>query len=228
MNIQACIDFAIKKHKGQKRKNGDDYITHPLRVYSSVKSFGDDVAIVGLFHDLLEDTDATEEEILNLSNEKVLEAVKLLTKTKDNKKTYLKNIVANDLAKIVKNADRIDNLNDILILDMDVYFTFIEGYLKNTKKYLNIFSPELDQLYEELKIKYQNYCDENFLYTINGSMDYLTTPLWRVNKNTGDAYVYKNNLWVLCDPEFWIDLESDALDVTYKIAKEIIAIKSGQ
>ena len=74
----------LEKHKGQKRIGGDDYITHPIAVYEIVKSrgLGESYQIAALFHDLLEDTDATESEILSLSNQNVLDAVKLLTKEK--------------------------------------------------------------------------------------------------------------------------------------------------
>ena len=46
---------------------GDDYITHPIAVCEIVKAQGydEDCQIAALFHDLLEDTDATEAEILD-------------------------------------------------------------------------------------------------------------------------------------------------------------------
>ena len=65
-NLRLALEFAKAKHKGQKRIGGDDYITHPIAVCEIVKSQGldENYQIAALFHDLLEDTDATEEEIL--------------------------------------------------------------------------------------------------------------------------------------------------------------------
>ena len=65
-----------------------------------------------MFHDLLEDNDATEEEILNLGGKEVLEAVKLLTKTKGFvMDEYISKIKENKIAKEVKIADRLHNLS---------------------------------------------------------------------------------------------------------------------
>ena len=77
-----ALAFAAQKHSGQTRIGGLPYITHPVAVSEIVKNqgFGEDYIITALFHDLLEDTDATENEIDELGGEKVLEAVKLLTK----------------------------------------------------------------------------------------------------------------------------------------------------
>ena len=81
-SYRLALEFAKAKHKGQKRIGGDDYITHPIAVSQIVKNQGFDeiYQIAALFHDLLEDTDATEEEILKYGNRQILEAVNLLTK----------------------------------------------------------------------------------------------------------------------------------------------------
>ena len=79
---QKAEAFATEKHKGQFRIGGEPYIMHPLAVAEIVRNqgYGMDYQITALFHDLLEDTDATEEEIFDLGGARVLEAVRLLTK----------------------------------------------------------------------------------------------------------------------------------------------------
>ena len=76
-SYKLALEFAKAKHKGQKRIGGDDYVTHPIAVSEIVKNQGFDeiYQIAALFHDLLEDTDSTEEEILKYGNRQILEAV---------------------------------------------------------------------------------------------------------------------------------------------------------
>lgn len=84
----------------------------------------------GLFHDLLEDTDATYEEIEKLSNAKIAEAVKLLTKESGYiMKNYIERIKNNDIAKMVKLADRIHNLSEAKLASID----FQVNYIKETE-----------------------------------------------------------------------------------------------
>ena len=114
LNYEKALEFATKKHNGQYRVGGDPYITHPIAVAEILKNkqFPIEYQIAGLFHDLLEDTDATEEEILNLGGAEVLEAVKLLTKTPGYEMNdYISKIKANKIAKEVKTADRLHNLS---------------------------------------------------------------------------------------------------------------------
>ena len=80
---QRALRFAEEKHKGQYRIGGQPYISHPLAVAEALKKEGydTDYQITGLFHDLLEDTDAREEEIEEIGGSQVLDAVRRLTKT---------------------------------------------------------------------------------------------------------------------------------------------------
>lgn len=156
MNIQKCIEFMKIKHEGQKRKQGTPYYTHPLAVCNLLKEkgFGEEYQIVGLFHDLLEDTVCTESEILELSNNDVLKAVKLLTKTEGYVMgEYIGNISKNNIAKMVKLADRIHNLSELKYTSNE----FKEKYLKETQDWFidlardTIFEKDLMKVLEEIK-----------------------------------------------------------------------------
>ena len=115
MDIEKAIEFMKQKHRGQKRKQGTPYHTHPLAVAKLLKDkgFRIEYQIAGLFHDLIEDTDSTYEEIISFSNEEVLEAVRLVSKEAGYVMAeYIGNIKQNDMARMVKLADRIHNLSE--------------------------------------------------------------------------------------------------------------------
>ncbi len=140
--LQAALEFAKEKHAGQKRIGGDDYITHPIAVCEIVKSAGCDLncQIAALFHDLLEDTNATEEEILRYGNPEVLEAVKLLTKVKGyDMAEYIANIKANPIAFSVKAADRLHNLRCAVVTSEE----FKRKYVLETVDWYLDFSSDI-------------------------------------------------------------------------------------
>ena len=151
VSILSAMNYAAKMHSGQKRKNGDDYITHPLSVANRLAEAGEDekTQIVGLFHDLLEDTNAKDEDIAEYGDD-ILHSVVLLSKNRiDDKKSYINNILSDKMAKAVKNADRIDNLTDCAASD-DLIFKI--RYLSNTEEYYKgKFSKELDDLIDSVK-----------------------------------------------------------------------------
>lgn len=104
------------------------------------KGFGTDTQIAALFHDLLEDTDATEEEILSYGNEDILFAVKLLTKQKGYVMAdYVAAIRKNAMAFAVKGADRLHNLRCALVCDTD----FKRRYIFETVDWYLDFAPEI-------------------------------------------------------------------------------------
>ena len=147
--VQRALQFATKKHKGQKRIGGEDYITHPIAVSEIVKSQGynEDYQITALFHDLLEDTTATEEEILFYGNNEILTAVKLLTKQKGyDMQEYIKAIKNNDIAFKVKTADRLHNLQCAIVTDEE----FKRKYILETIDWYLDFSPEIIMAVKDL------------------------------------------------------------------------------
>lgn len=146
---EKALEFATLKHNGQFRKGGEPYVSHPIAVANIVREngFSIDYQIVGLFHDLLEDTDATEEEILALGNAEILEAVKLLTKEKGYvMEEYVAKIKANDMAFQVKAADRLHNLRSAFVTSKE----FKRKYILETVDWYMDFSKEIRVAVKEL------------------------------------------------------------------------------
>ncbi len=145
-----ALAFATKKHKGQKRKGGEEYITHPIAVSELVKEwgYGTDYQLAALFHDLLEDTDASEAEIEALAGPDVLQAVKLLTKEKGyNMADYIAGIKSNPMAFVVKKADRLHNVRSAVDTDE----SFKRKYIKDTQEWYLDFGDEIKEALEELE-----------------------------------------------------------------------------
>ena len=63
--LHRAYEFSEMEHKGQVRRSGEAYITHPLEVAALVADMKlDDVAIAaGLLHDVVEDTLTTIESV---------------------------------------------------------------------------------------------------------------------------------------------------------------------
>ncbi|MGN1099040.1 MAG: HD domain-containing protein [Christensenellales bacterium] len=137
-----ALFFATKKHEGQFRIGGLPYIVHPVAVAGIVKEKGGDTdaLITALFHDLLEDTDATEEEILHFGNKRILHSVKLLTKPKNYEmQKYVGEIRKDSMAFLVKGADRLHNLRSAVYADTD----FKRRYIYETIDWYLDFLPEI-------------------------------------------------------------------------------------
>ena len=145
----AALELARRKHAGQFRIGGEAYSTHPQAVAELVCGwgYGIDCQIAALFHDLLEDTDATEEEILEIGGEQVLEAVQALTKRDGYRmEEYVAGIRINPMAKIVKAADRLHNLRCATAADE----MFRKRYIQETRAWYMDFSPEIPEAVEIL------------------------------------------------------------------------------
>ena len=163
-SLVLALEFAKVKHDGQKRIGGDDYITHPIAVCEIVKSQGFDerYQITALFHDLLEDTDATEEEILEYGSSEILEAVKLLTKEKGyDMAEYISSIKKNPIAFAVKSADRLHNLQCAIITDEE----FKRKYILETVDWYMDFSLDIRKAVKRLAESLKTPMSElSFLY----------------------------------------------------------------
>ena len=116
------LSFIFKRYGEQKRKSANiPYVIHPIRVALILRSVGfsefedENLMIAALCHDILEDTDTTFEELVNLIGERGAFIVEELSKPNNkNKDEWLRTFkTKSNEAKIIKMADRIDNLLDM-------------------------------------------------------------------------------------------------------------------
>ena len=137
-----ALRFATKKHKGQFRMGGEPYVSHPIAVAMILEDggYGEDYLIAALFHDLLEDTDATEDQIRRIGGERVLAAVKLVTKEKGYAiADYIARIKKDPIAFAVKGADRLHNLRCAVVAPE----AFRRRYISESREWYADFSDEI-------------------------------------------------------------------------------------
>lgn len=81
-SIRKAYEFILEKHKGQMRKSGEPYYHHLLEVAYILASLQSGPATIcaGLLHDVVEDTDVTEEEVEAKWGSDVAKIVSSLTK----------------------------------------------------------------------------------------------------------------------------------------------------
>ncbi|MBP3432327.1 MAG: phosphohydrolase [Alistipes sp.] len=110
--LRRAIDIAKEAHKGQVDKAGNEYIDHPLRVMIAVHSVSE--KIVGVLHDVIEDTDWTFErlEAEGFTTE-IIEALKCVTKLSEDEPydAFIERVKTNPLAVAVKIKDLADNMD---------------------------------------------------------------------------------------------------------------------
>lgn len=102
---EKAYEIAKRAHLGQVDKAGEDYIKHPEKVASFVKT--DEEKAVAYLHDVIEDTELILEDLYEYGfSEEVIEAVDIITKKKgEDYRSYLNSVKKNKLARAVKLAD---------------------------------------------------------------------------------------------------------------------------
>ena len=109
--LERAIKLAKKYHEGQFDKGGSPYIEHPLRVMEGVESI--DEKILAVLHDVLEDCDASRDELINEGiPECLVEKLEILCKGKnENYFDYIDRIKVDKSTINVKLSDLKDNMN---------------------------------------------------------------------------------------------------------------------
>lgn len=158
--------FSAEKHRDQRRKDShaSPYINHPLQVAETLASVGgvEDVSLLvaALLHDTVEDTGTRPEEIETEFGAEVLFLVMEVTDDKSLPKPERKRLQVEHAphkshrAKLLKLADKICNVNDILNTPpADWSLQRRREYLLWTEQVvagLRGASPRLERRYDEL------------------------------------------------------------------------------
>lgn len=116
-NTKKALKLCFEAHKNQTDKSGLPYVFHPFHLAEQMET--EETTIIALLHDVIEDSDFTIEDLINMGFDKtVTDAIALMTH-KDGVEymDYVSAIKENPLAKTVKLADLKHN-SDLTRLDI--------------------------------------------------------------------------------------------------------------
>lgn len=120
-HLDDAIVMATAAHAGVTDKQGQPYILHPLRVMLELAAQGAPVEaqVAGVLHDVVEDTDATLDEIQLRFGPVVAEIVDAVSRRDGEVYVeFIHRAAENPLARMVKRADLMDNLSRPVPPDM--------------------------------------------------------------------------------------------------------------
>lgn len=122
--IAVAEQVASEAHAGQTDKAGRPYLDHPRRVAARVATTTSDpdALAAAWLHDVVEDTPVTLDRLREVGfSESVVEAVDALTRRPGEGDEYYRRVAANDVARLVKQADLWDNTHPdrVRLLDTD-------------------------------------------------------------------------------------------------------------
>jgi (p)ppGpp synthase/HD superfamily hydrolase len=119
--VRRAYAFAEHAHRGQRRKDGQAYISHPVRVARLLADldYAEDVVAAALLHDVVEDTPATLAEVRQAFGGRVAELVDCVSEDPEltgaeRKRAYRERVrVAPRDARAICAADKVCNLEDL-------------------------------------------------------------------------------------------------------------------
>ncbi len=164
--LLAAYSYAEQMHSGQKRASGEPYFTHPCAVAEILIDLGLDTPTVAaaFLHDVVEDTPATEDDILKRFGKEIMTLVDGVTKLdkihfqtheEEDAENFRKIFVAmaNDVRVIIiKLADRLHNMRSLNYLST-------ERQQRISRETLEIFTPLAGRLgISQIKCELEDLC----------------------------------------------------------------------
>jgi len=156
-----ALEFAAKYHTGF-RKDGitpelqhQVEIVHYLRTLLPSYIYPQDVLTTGVLHDTDEDYPQSRIEIEKHFNARVAHSVALLNKNGKDKTYYFESIAQDEIASIVKGADRIHNIQSMIgvfnVQKQHKYIEEVEQYFLPMLKTARRKFPQQEMAYENIK-----------------------------------------------------------------------------
>lgn len=191
-----AYEYAKQAHANQKRASGEPYFIHPCAVAEILMGLGLDAATIAaaLLHDVIEDTDATAEDIKREFGDEVLELVNSVTKLEkivfkskedENAENFRKIFVA--MAKdvrviIIKLADRLHNMRSLNFLSY-------ERQQRMAKETLDIYTPLAGRLgISQIKCELEDLC---LKYLDPEAYEYL---VYNIRQKVSERQEFVNNI----------------------------------
>ena len=191
-----AYDYAMTAHANQKRASGEPYFIHPCAVADILMELGLDAATIAaaLLHDVIEDTDATEEDVKQAFGEEVLdlvggvtklEKIEFKSKEEADAENFRKIFVA--MAKdvrviIIKLADRLHNMRSLNFLSH-------ERRQRIATETLDIYAPLAGRLgISQIKCELEDLC---LKYLDPDSYEYL---LYNIRERLSERKEFVNDI----------------------------------
>ncbi len=124
--IGRAYKFAERAHEGLKRKSGEPYFNHVFATAKNLAELGMDATVIaaGFLHDVLEDTDVTEEELRKEFSDEIVALVNGVTKlgtvkykgverSVENLRRFFVSMADDLRVLVIKLADRLHNIETL-------------------------------------------------------------------------------------------------------------------
>ena len=151
--IMKAYNYAYSYHGDQCRKSGEPYIIHPLNVAYILADIGldDSTICAALLHDVVEDTEVTQEDITREFGKEISDMVAGVTKLSNIQFSSVEEQQVEDYRKmflamgkdirviIIKLADRLHNMRTLKYLKRD-------RQIANAKETMELYAPLANRL----------------------------------------------------------------------------------
>lgn len=153
-HLGRAMCWAASKHAGQVDKSGHPYIEHAVRVSGNCSWHSIEAMVVGMLHDVVEDTDATVMMVEVMFDKGIARAVEAITHMPNEPHVdYMQRVRSNGLARVAKLADFADNASPDRMIDDARHAVRLERYRAGITDLLAIDGWQMDagvrEWYEE-------------------------------------------------------------------------------